>query len=183
MHSPRIWGATVAECARRYPCDERGFAHDDAFFRAVDVAAPPEIVYAWLCQLRVAPYSYDLLDNFGRRSPPRRDPALESLAPGMRAMTIFRIVDFTWGKTLTLQLASRIAACLMGDFCGSYDVRSGGVRGTRLVAKILIRYPNGRYGGLLKHAMPAFDLIMFRKQLLTLQRYAERDASLDGRAR
>ncbi len=177
--SPRIWGATKDECARTYPCDERGFAHDDAFVRAVDIAAPPDLVYKWLCQLRVGPYSYDFIDNFGRRSPPRRTPALETLAPGMIVMTLFRIVAFDWGRTLTIGLCSRAAARVMGDFFGSYDVRAGGERGTRLVAKILVRYPDHAYGRLLKRAMPTLDLIMFRKQLRTLARYAERDARAD----
>lgn len=175
MSSPRIWGATSEECARVYPCDERDFAHDDAYVRAIDVAAPPDLVYKWLCQLRVAPYSYDLLDNFGRRSPPRRTPALEALAPGMTVMTIFRIVAFDWGRTLTIQLGSRMGAAAMGTFCGSYDVRARD-SGARLVAKILVRYPGGWYGRILERAMPTLDLIMFRKQLRTLARYAERDA-------
>lgn len=179
MRSPRIWGATSEECARRYPCDERDFAHDDAFVRAIDVAAPPELVYRWLCQLRVGPYSYDLLDNFGRRSPPRRSAALEALAPGMRVMRIFEIVDFAWGRTLTIALASRVGAAAMGSFCGSYEVRAEGARGSRLVAKILVRYPSGWYGSVLMRAMPTLDLIMFRKQLETLRDYAERDALAD----
>ncbi|GAC1559388.1 MAG: hypothetical protein NVS3B17_10060 [Vulcanimicrobiaceae bacterium] len=179
MQSPRVWGATADEVARRYPCDERSFAHDDAFVRAITIAAPPDLVYRWLCQLRVAPYSYDVLDNFGRRSPPRRDPALEALAPGMRVMTLFRIVAFEWGRTLTIEIASRVGTPLMGAFCGSYDVRAND-RGCRLVAKILVRYPPGPYGRLLARAMPTLDLIMFRKQLRTLARYAERDARAAG---
>jgi len=176
MSSPRIWGATAEECSRTYACDDGTFAHDDAFVRAVDVAAPTELVYRWLCQLRVAPYSYDLLDNFARRSPTRRDPALEALAPGMRIMTIFRIASFVWGRSLTLELSSRLGARLMGSLYGAYDVRAGGALGTRLVAKVLVRFPGGRYGRVVRWAMPTLDLIMFRKQLLTLKRYAERDA-------
>jgi hypothetical protein len=48
--------------------------------------------------------------------------------------------------------------------------------GSRLIAKVLVRYPRGPYGRVLRAFMPHADLFMFRKQLLTLQRYAERDA-------
>ncbi len=178
MESPRVWGATPQECARHYACDDLDFVADDTFFRALDVAAPPDLVYAWLAQLRIAPYSYDLLDNFGKRSPPRRNEALTALAPGMSAMTIFRIASFEYGRSLTVALRSRRIARIMGDFCGTYAIVPEGERGVRLVAKILVRYPPGRYGNFLKSVMPTLDLIMFRKQLETLRDYAEREASL-----
>jgi hypothetical protein len=63
-------------------------------------------VYAWLCQLRVAPYSYDLLDNFGRRSPRARDPELRRLAVGQRFMTIFRLMSYVDDEQLTLRSTS-----------------------------------------------------------------------------
>jgi len=175
MEAPKNWGATALERARRYPCDELVFAADDTYYRAVDVAAPPELVFRWLCQLRAAPYSYDLIDNFARRSPSQLVPGLERLALGQRAMIIFEIVAFDAPRSLTLVLASRIGAAVMGDFCGSYDVAPAG-RGSRLLAKIRVRYPRGIYGAFLRRAMPFLDLIMFRKQLLTLRHYAERDA-------
>ena len=175
MLPPKNWGASPSEIARHYPCDELAFAADDEYFRALDVAAPPELVFRWICQLRAAPYSYDLIDNFGRRSPPRLTPGLDALAPGQGTMTIFRIVAYDAPRSLTIALASRVGAAVMGDFCGTYDVRPN-AGGSRLLAKVRVRFPGGPYGGLLRRIMPAFDLFMFRKQLLTLRRYAERDA-------
>ena len=178
MESSRVWGATPQECARHFACDDLGFVASDTFFRAVDVAASPELVYAWLAQLRIAPYSYDLLDNFGKRSPPRRNRALTTLAPGMTAMTIFRIASFEHARSLTVVLGSRRIARIMGDFVGTYAIEPADDRGVRLVAKILVRYPPGWYGRILQRAMPTLDLIMFRKQLETLRDCAEREARL-----
>ena len=175
MDAPKNWGATTDERARHYACDELTFAQDDVYFRAVDVAAPPELVFRWLCQLRAAPYSYDLIDNFGRRSPPHLIAGLDALAIGQRVMIVFRIAAFDAPRSLTVELASRLGATLMGDFCGSYDVR-GVAGGSRLLAKIRVRYPRGPYGAILRRTMPSADLFMFRKQLLTLRAYAERDA-------
>ncbi len=170
------WGVSGAEKSASFPCDSLGFVHDDVYHRAIDVAAPAPLVFRWLCQLRVAPYSYDLVDNFGRRSPPRLTPGLEQLALGQRAMTIFRILDFVPGSNMTLGLASRFATAVMGDFAGSYRVLATSPQTSRLVVRILVRYPGGFYGNALRRAMPFLDLIMFRKQLATLKRYAERDA-------
>ena len=175
MEPPKNWGASPAECAAAYPCDSLAFAEDDAYFRAIDIAAPADLVYRWLCQLRVAPYSYDLIDNFARRSPPQLTPGLEPLAPGQRMMTIFRVASLDPPRSLTIALSSSIGAAVMGDFCGTYAVapRPGG---SRLLAKVRVRYPRGRYGRLLRPVMPHLDLFMFRKQLETLRDYAERDA-------
>ncbi len=179
MGDARNWGATAAERRARYPCDELPFEADDVFFRAIDVAAPPALAFRWLCQLRVAPYSYDWLDNFGRRSPPRLVPGLERLAVGQRIMILFRLADFALGSSLTVDLPSRVGRALMGGIVGSYVV-SPAPGGARLVAKVLVRYPRGPYGRLLRAVMPDVDLFMFRKQLVTLRRYMERDAGGSG---
>jgi hypothetical protein len=64
-----VWGSTAAERAASYTCEEFVPDADLAVFRAIDIFAPVDVVFRWLCQLRAAPYSYDLLDNLGRPSP------------------------------------------------------------------------------------------------------------------
>ncbi|MBF6337991.1 hypothetical protein IU450_19115 [Nocardia abscessus] len=152
-----VWGATEAEREAPLPCDERqpgGFQAD----RAIGIDAPPALVYAWLCQLRVAPYSYDLLDHFGKRSPRLRDPKLTELEVGQRFMSQFELVSFVLGGHITL---------LAGNVCVTYAVRPDGT-GTRLVVRI-------RFGGpkLVAVAMAIGDVFMMRKQLLTLKELAE----------
>jgi hypothetical protein len=48
-----------------FPCDRHVDSPDAAYFRRVVVQAPCAVVFRWLCQLRVAPYSYDWIDNWG----------------------------------------------------------------------------------------------------------------------
>src|SRR3989442_14397603 len=81
------WGSTAAERAQPFPCAGLVPEPAAALFRAVDVAAPARVLFPWLCQLRVAPYSYDWIDNLGRQSPRRLTPGLERLALGQRVMT------------------------------------------------------------------------------------------------
>jgi len=178
LDDARNWGATEAECAAAYPCDGLGMRPDDVFFRAVEIAAPAPLVFRWLCQLRVAPYSYDWLDNFGRRSPPRLTPGLERLVVGQSMMHIFRLHGFVPGESMTVALKGAVPKWIMGDFAGSYRIfpKAGAGVGVRLVAKVLVAYPRGPYGMLLRRRMPAVDLFMFRKQLETLKVYIERDA-------
>jgi hypothetical protein len=169
------WGSTAAERASHFPCDDLPFASDVALYRAIGIAAAPALTFRWLAQLRVAPYSYDLIDNFGRPSPSRLTPGLDALAPGQRIMTIFRIVGFQAGRSLTLALDCRPYEGAFGGLVGSYRVDPAPA-GSRLVAKILLRYPKGAYGTLLRTVLPTLDLVMFRKQLLNLKRLTERDA-------
>ncbi len=169
------WGATAAEVASTFACDALGFAHDDVYHRAIDVAAPSGLVFRWLCQLRAAPYSYDLIDNFGRPSPRELQPPLQRLALGQRAMTLFRIAGFTRGRDLTVVLGSRAYAAVFGDLAGTYRIDPA-PNGCRLVARVLVRYPRGRLGRALREIGPFIDLVMFRKQLRTLRDLAERDA-------
>jgi hypothetical protein len=58
-------GSTAAERSGSYPCDDFVPGADLELFRAIDISAPVPVVFRWLCQMRAAPYSYDLLDTWG----------------------------------------------------------------------------------------------------------------------
>ncbi len=84
------WGTGEAERRLPFVCDNY-LAHPDAvYFRGVTVRATPERIFRWLCQLRVAPYSYDWIDNRGRRSPQQLTPGAERLAAGQTMATSTR---------------------------------------------------------------------------------------------
>ncbi|CAM3240259.1 hypothetical protein BST27_24590 [Mycobacterium intermedium] len=157
------WGATPSERAAQLPCD-RLLAHAGVQAdRAISVKAPPAVLFSWLCQLRVAPYSYDLLDNFGRRSPRQRDPELVNLEVGQRFMTLFKLQSLVPDEQITLLSQSVVV---------TYMIRAEN-SGSRLHVRVL-------FGGsqLLGRALALGDLVMMRKQLLTLKALAEREADL-----
>ena len=175
MSAARTWGSTEAERAAGYPCDRWLAETDDELWRAIDVAAPPAVVFRWLCQLRVAPYSYDWIDNLGRTSPRELTPGIDELEAGQRVMTIFRLVEFEPDRHMTLVLER--GKRLFGELAISYQVRATDDGGSRLIAKLVVRRPRGP-GRLLAPLLPAGDLVMMKKQLRTLKALAERDAGL-----
>lgn len=77
---------------------------DDIWFRGITINASPETIFRWLCQMRVAPYSYDWIDNFGRQSPQNLIPGLEKLELGQKVMFIFEVIDFATNDNLTIRL-------------------------------------------------------------------------------
>jgi hypothetical protein len=170
------WGSTAEERARAYPCDQLLERADKALFRAVTVGAPSRLVFEWLCQLQAAPYSYDWIDNRGRRSPRQLDHALTELEPGQRFAGIFRLMAFEPGRSLTLFSETSF----FGRVAITYDADPLDEGSCRLVAKIVLASARGIWGRLLSLALPAGDLFMMRKQLLTLKTLAERDALSGG---
>ncbi|HEY9667734.1 MAG TPA: hypothetical protein V6C91_13070, partial [Coleofasciculaceae cyanobacterium] len=85
-----------------FPCDDyidSSYINssDEAYFRAIDVNAPTEILFRWLCQLKVGSYSYDWLDHLERmffqvsESIPDR-PSPEQLLPGVETLAISQTV-------------------------------------------------------------------------------------------
>jgi len=176
---PWNWNATADERARDYPCDAVLAMPDHRFFRAVDVAAPVPLVYRWLQQLRVAPYSYDWADNFLLPSPSRLTPRAAVIAPGQRMMHVLRIHAFEPDRSLTLVGASAVGRALFGTLVGTYTVAAT-ERGTRLFVKVNAIYPRSVYGKLVGGVMPWIDYAMMRKQLLRIKGFAERDARQIG---
>ena len=156
------WGARPSERTACLPCDglyPRAGVQAD---RAISIDAPPSIVFRWLCQLRVAPYSYDILDNLGRRSPRERDPELVHLEVGQRFMTVFVLHSFAAGEQITLR-SKGVAV--------TYRVRPEEL-GSRLCVRVLFAapWPAG-------HVLALGDWVMMRKQLLTLKSLAERESA------
>jgi hypothetical protein len=164
------WGSTAAERAERLPCDELLEQPDDVLFRAVDVDAPPATLYRWLCQLRHAPYSYDRLDNFGRRSPQTLTPGAEQLQVGQRMVAIFKLAAFEPGRSVTLYSQGSV----FGRVAITYEARPRGADASRLLAKLLIVYPRGPLSLPMRVVLPPGDLVMMRRQLLNLKQLAER---------
>ena len=165
------WGSTAAERSRDYPCDRFLADADAALYRAIDVDAPPVVLFRWLCQLKLAPYSYDWIDNFGRRSPRELVPGVERLRLGDRCMTFFELVDFTPDRQLTV--TARPSA-LFGGLAVTYAIVPTEGDRSRLVVKLLVRYSRAPVVGWLERMLlPGGDLVMMRKQLLTLKDLAE----------
>ncbi len=168
------WGTTAAERALAYPCDGYVQVPRYELFRGVSVHAPAATVFRWLCQLRAAPYSYDWIDNGGRRSPRRLTPGLDVLEPGQQVMRIFELVEFEQDRSITVRIIERgRASRLFGSLAVTYMAVEGPEGDTRLLAKLSIHRSRGLIARAMRLVLPWGDLVMMRRQLLNLKRLAE----------
>lgn len=170
----RSWGSTEAERTAEYPCARVLPDAVKSLYRAIDIDAPPAIVFRWLCQLRVAPYSYDILDNLGRRSPRKLTPGLDQLQVGQKFMFIYELVGFETDRQITV--ATNRFRGAFGNQVISYVVTPRTRGGSRLVANRRLKPPRGPHYPLIRVNLPLMDLIMTRKQLKTLKQLAEQQA-------
>ena len=156
------WGVTDEDVARAYPCDDFVPYPVVQIWRGVFINATPERVWPWIGQIRLAPYSYDWIDNLGRRSPQRLqglpDPVVGERFTTAATRSVGRILAVQSNR----QLTGRIGAVVM-----SY-VLEPKESGTRLLLKIVT--PTGR---LLAPVLSLGDLVMARRQLLNIKRLAE----------
>lgn len=174
MSLSETWGTSAAERQLVFPCDALLPHPDSQLYRGVTIKAAPEIIFRWLCQLRVAPYSYDWIDNVGRQSPPQLIPGLDRLEIGQDVMTIFTLVDFKPNEHLTIRTKPAPSGrSLFGDIAVSYLVLPQGAF-CRLLVKLVGRYPHTLRGRFMRGFLPWGDLLMMRRQLLNLKRLAEK---------
>ena len=176
----RTWGSSAGERELEFACDRFVAEPEDALYRALTVNAPPALLFRWLCQLRAAPYSYDWIDNLGRRSPRSLTPGLDRLQVGQRIMTVFRLAAFEPDRHITAVLGR--PGALFGDLAVTYLIVPEAEERCRLVVKIAVAYPRTPIGAAMRALLPAGDLVMMRKQLLTIKKLAERDAANRGQA-
>ncbi|WP_406036388.1 polyketide cyclase [Micromonospora sp. NBC_00898] len=157
------WGVTDSEKLRCYPCDDFVASPALQAWRGVRVEASAEVVWPWVAQVRLAPYSYDWIDNLGRRSP-RELVGLPEPQVGERFTTaggreLGRIVSVDPGQQLT--------GTIMGAFMSYVLVPQE--HGTRLLLKVVMQ--TTRWAAL---GLSVGDLVMARRQLLNLKQLAER---------
>jgi hypothetical protein len=170
----QTWGTEARERELTFPCDRFIPRHEAALYRGVTIDAAAPIVFRWLCQLRTAPYSYDLIDNGGRQSPGELTPGLENLAVGQDVMRIFTLVDFELDRQITLRLKPRSSASkTFGDIAVSYVIAPRTINSCRLLVKLIANYPPGAKGSFMRTLLPWGDLIMMRRQLLNLKQLSE----------
>lgn len=160
------WGVTTEETRASYPCDDHVPRASLQAWRGVTIDAPPSVVWPWIVQLRLAPYSYDWIDNLGRRSPRELlhldDPEIGDAFSSSAGRPLGRVVDVRHGD----HLAARIMGAVM-----TYRLHPVGDHRTRLVLKIVGDFPR-----IVATALSVGDLVMARRQLLNLKDLAEASA-------
>jgi hypothetical protein len=156
------WNVSELEVRRRYPCD--AFVPVPALeaWRGVTVAAAPAQVWPWIGQIRLAPYSYDWIDNLGRRSPQR----LMGLPDPVVGEAFTRTAGRPAGRILAVEPGVQLTGLIMGTVMSYVLVADD--RSTRLLLKLVA----GR-GRRVAPLLCLGDLIMARRQLLNLARLAE----------
>ncbi len=156
------WGVTDDETRLAYPCDALVPEPAMQAWRGVTVDTTPDRVWPWLVQLRLAPYSYDWIDNLGRRSPRE----LRSLADPQVGDPYSASAGRPMGTVLAVEPGVHLTAKIMGVHMSYVLVDRG--HDTRLLLKIV-----GAKGRALGPLFALGDLVMARKQLLNLKALAE----------
>jgi hypothetical protein len=162
------WGTTEEDRALEFPCDSYVKPPLYSYYRGIEVLAPREIVFRWLCQLRVSPYGYDIIDNLGRRSPRELTPGAEQLEAGQRVMVMFEVVEFEQDVHISVHGARGMQ--FFGDVALTYRVVPCGPTRCRIVVKTTAQ-ARGKWR---RELFPLGELPHMRKQLLTLKQLAER---------
>jgi hypothetical protein len=167
------WGATDEEVHRAMPGDEIcANPHLDST-RAVTVQATPEQIWPWIVQIgrgRAGWYSYDFIDNPGRRSAEEILPAFQQLKAGDRIPTGmgqgFLVVDVEPNRHLALQVGPQ------GSI--TFALYPDGPASTRLVTRVRVRWNlrNPKDAAAAVVVDPG-DFIMMRKMMLGIKRRAE----------
>ena len=174
MSVSTTWGTTPDERQMDFPCDRFLQQADAAYYRGISIRAQPEVIFRWLCQIRVAPYSYDWIDNRGRQSPRVLTPGLDELAIGQQVMGGSELIDFERDRHLTIRtIQGSFGWRILGDNLVSYLIVPEDSDGCRLLVKLVVKFPSGPLGWFWRVFLPWGDLVMMRKQLLNFKQLSE----------
>jgi hypothetical protein len=168
------WGATTDEINGPVVGDELCPDARLIATRSITIAAPPDQVFPWIRQMgfrRAGWYSYDLIDNLGRKSATSIHPEWQDVVTGSTVPA--GLMSFTAAiveppRAFVLQVRSLTRTTKRLSFTLAYELRDDPV-GTRLVTRM--RSKVNAPGGVLceRFLLGPGDGIMLRKQLLNLR--------------
>jgi len=161
------WGVTDDEVGRPFPCDEWMRSPTLVAWRGVTVETTAERLWPWVVQIRVAPYSYDWIDNRGRRSPRGllglADPTVGEHFTSAAGKRLGRVLSVDPPRQLTGRIAGAVISYVL--------VEDADAARTRLLMKIVSALPRPA-----ADLLSIGDLLMARRQLLNWKRLAEATA-------
>lgn len=158
-----VWGVRASERRLRFACDD--FVEDPALqaWRGVSVGVPAADLWPWIAQIRAAPYSYDWIDNGGRRSPGELlglpEPEVGQSFSATAGRAVGRIVEVEPQRSLT--------GTIMGAYL-TYLLVPESDSSTRLLLKVVMET-----NPVSARLLCLGDLVMARRQLLNLRRLAQ----------
>lgn len=167
------WGATAEEIAGPMPGDD--LVHDARIVatRSITLAAPPEVVFAWIRQMgfgRAGWYSYDILDNLGRRSAREIHPEWQQLSTGdeIPAGPISFVAAVVHPpRQLVMHMGPTAERRRRVNFSLAYELRDDPA-GTRLVTRVRARVSAVGGRAIEQLLLGPGDGVMVRRQLLNL---------------
>jgi len=143
--------------------------------RCVEINAGASAIFVWLKQLRISPYSYDLIDNRSRKSP---DFIIENLPP-LKAHThfllVFNILEFEENSFIVGRFCEPInppVNLYMRDMYIEYRIEEK-ASNTRLWCKIKGYYNTGISSRGFFYIFSVVNKIMMARQLKNIKRLSE----------
>lgn len=174
------WDLTGNKLERTAPMNGDHICSDPQFIatRAITIAAPPAQVFPWIRQMgfgKAGWYSYDIIDNLGRRSAKTINPQWQEVnsgdvIPGGLIDFHADLVNAPHTLVMSLRAQGRIAKRIC--FSLAYELHDHPA-GTRLVTRVRARI-NLPLGGLLaRYVLGPGDGFMLRKQLRNIAQRGE----------
>jgi hypothetical protein len=169
------WGATNEEIRCIMPGDEIVGLPSFNATRAVTIQASPSEIYPWIVQMglnRAGWYSYDLLDNLGRKSE-------EEVLPIFQNVQVGTLIPMSPNNNLGLWVKGFKTDGWMlwwdkkGNATWVWGIYPKGRCDCRLVSRKRIKYQWVGRGIFFNILIEFFDILMMRKCMLGIKRRAE----------
>jgi len=144
--------------------------------RCIEVRANASDIFVWLKQLRIAPYSYDFIDNRGRKSP---DYIIENLPPlkvNTHYLLAFHIFEFEENSFIACRFCEPINPPLtlyMKGLFIEYRIAEQGTR-TKLWCKIKGYFNTDIASKGFYFIFSVVNKIMMARQLKNIKKLSER---------
>jgi hypothetical protein len=143
--------------------------------RHIEIQAGASDIYVWLKQLRVAPYSFDFLDNGGRKSP---EYIIENLPP-LRINSHFLLAFHIYGFEENKYIAGRFCVPVitpvnryMKDMFIEYRIEESGTN-ARLWCKVRGWFNCDITSRGFFYIFSVVNLIMTKRQLVKIKKLSE----------